>query len=142
MHKAHLVEASPPFRRGIARTIHSFDQTLASLLSQLSEILTGGISLRSVLGVRDEASQSEVPVPRDGEVLDRELEEVLISLTLAGGTNGNKALLDVEGQVDEHSVSSALDFVVPEENVGFEEIQSLINDVFLISYYKCYVIDC
>ena len=111
-------------------------------MSQLREILTSGISLRSVLGVRDEASQSEVPVPRDGEVLDRKLEEVLISLTLAGGANSSKALLDVEGQVDEHSVSSALDFVVPEENVGFEEIQSLINDVFLISYYKCYVIDC
>ena len=88
-------------------------------------------SFRAVLGVLDEASKGEVPVPRNSEVLDGKIEQVLLSLSLGGGANGNKALLDVESQVHKNSVGSALHFVVPEEHISLEEVQSLINDVFL-----------
>lgn len=89
-------------------------------------------SLSPVLGILDKASESEVPVSGDSEVLDGELEEVLLGLAPAGLADGDQALLDVQSQVDQNSVRSALDLVVPEQNVGLEEVQRLVDDIIVV----------
>jgi hypothetical protein len=43
-----------------------------------------------------------------------------------------EGLGDVQSEVDQDAISGALDFVVPEKNVGLEEADGLINDVGLI----------
>ena len=89
-------------------------------------------SLGTVGRVGDEASKSEVLVAGNREVLDGEVEEVLLGAALALVHHLVDGLRDVERQVDEDAVSRALDLVVPEQHVGLEEADRLIDDVGLV----------
>lgn len=95
-------------------------------------------SLSTVGRVGDEASKSEVLVAGNSEVLDGEVEEVLLGAALALVHHLVDGLRDVERQVDEDAVSRTLDLVVPEQHVGLEEADRLIDDVGLV----CKIVLC
>merc|ERR1712070_542220 len=129
-----LGEAHPPLAGLVlAKGVHGLDETVAGLLPELGQVLTDLVSLGTVGRVGDEASKSEVLVAGNREVLDGEVEEVLLGAALALVHHLVDGLRDVERQVDEDAVSRALDLVVPEQHVGLEEADRLIDDVGLVS---------
>lgn len=92
--------------------------------------------LGTVGRVGDEAGEGKVLVAGNGKVLDGEVEHVLLGAPLGLVGHLVEGLRDVESQVDEHAVSRSLDFVVPEENVGLEETDGLIDDVGLVCAWR------
>ena len=83
----------------------------------------------AVSGVRHETTQSKVAVPRNGEVGDGNLVQKVDSVSLGFVGNLGQTEVDVEGQVEEDTVSGALDVVVSEHDVGLEEVNGLVNDI-------------
>jgi hypothetical protein len=89
-------------------------------------------SLLTVGWVREETTEWEVAVSGDGKVLDGQLVQRLLSIGLGAFENGRQGVLGVPGQVDQQSISTALDLKVAEQDVGLEAVQGLVDDVGLV----------
>ena len=82
----------------------------------------------------EESTEDEATVSRNLEVLDGELVERLLSISLVALLNLLQGKLGVVSQVQEDTVSGALDFIVSEKAVRLEETESLLNDVRLVGW--------
>jgi len=129
-----LGEAHPPLV-GLSITIgiENIKETNISLLTDLLEVSTDDFLITTVGGLGAETTKGESAVTGDGEVLDGISVEDLVSLTLRLVSALDKASVDVEGDVDEQTISIAAHIKGTEHDVGLEIAKCLVDDILLTS---------
>ena len=86
-------------------------------------------SLLAVSRVRHKTTQSKVTIPRDRKVRNSQLIQHIHSISLRLVGNLSQTEVNVESQVEEDTVSGALDVVVTEHDVGLEEVDGFVDDI-------------
>ena len=97
---------------------------------ELQEVLPHGVGLLRRGGLPVDPVQGEPGLPRDVEPGDGQRVHLLLRLRLGRALlQLLEAVLDVEGQVDEDPVGVGPDLVGPEEDVGLEVGEGLVDHV-------------
>jgi hypothetical protein len=130
-HKLPLRKAQPPLTRRLAPSIIQPPQQPArQLLSNLPYIPSQRLGLGPIPRPLKRLIQRKPRLPRQAELLEREVRERLLCGTLIHvRPDLGQAVGKEERAVDEQPVGGAVDLEVAEEGVGAEEGEDFIDDV-------------
>lgn len=111
---------------------HTLSEAQAEFLSHLLEIGAELILLLPVLWGGEITTKCESTLSGDLELLLGKLIQLFVGITFVQAFGGDcQSLVCIERQIDEHSISGALDLKVAEEHIGLEKIECLVDDVLL-----------
>lgn len=126
-----LLEAHPPLvGLSLIAGIKLLEQTNSNFDTELSEVLTDGISFRSRSRLRDVTTEGELGITREGKVLLKtHSSDQSGSLLLVLLDNLVQAGRNIEDTISQQTISISVDGEVTEENVRLEVLENLINDI-------------